>query len=398
MAVTYTKKDQGKTISTGTGAPSHSAVAGDEYTDLTSGSHYVYTTSWNQLSTGVGGLTYFTETGSTVTPNTTVPVVGLIANSGATNVDVAIIPKGAGAFMLDIPDNTTTGGNKRGQYAVDLQHGTRANADKVASSDYSTIIGGRDNRAYNTYAIAGGYLAYAGGNQSTALQQGGTSNVLAFAHGSRTTASGYGAVAFGSYVYADTIASGDNSVAIGGANQATAMFASAVGGYGNVASGVASYASGSGANSFSIYGRQARGYINTATGDCQKSEWFLSKRTTDATISNLTIGGGAASNQNQITLSNNSAYRFKGVIVAKQSGSANTAAWDIDGLIVRTTTVGSTTLVIGNVNLVSNAPGWGTPTLGTDLTYGSLTIKIAGLAGTNIQWTCAVETTEVIYA
>jgi len=398
MAVTYTRKDQSKTISTGTGAPSHSAIAGDEYTDLTSGSHYIYTTSWKALPTSAGGLTYFSETGSTVTPNTTVPVVTLIAKSGATNVDVAIIPKGAGAFMLDIPDNTTTGGNKRGQYAVDLQHGTRANADKVASSDYSTIIGGRDNRAYNTYAIAGGYLAYAGGNQSTALQQGGTSNVLAFAHGSRTTASGYGAVAFGSYVYADTIASGDNSVAIGGANQATAMFASAVGGYGNVASGVASYASGSGANSFSIYGRQARGYINTTTGDCQKSEWFLSKRTTDATISNLTIGGGAASNQNQITLSNNSAYRFKGVIVAKQSGSANTAAWDIDGLIVRTTTVGSTTLVIGNVNLVSNAPGWGTPTLGTDLTYGSLTIKIAGLAGTNIQWTCAVETTEVIYA
>lgn len=46
MPVLYTKKEQGKTITTGTGIPVHSAVAGDEYTDLTTGLHYIYITSW----------------------------------------------------------------------------------------------------------------------------------------------------------------------------------------------------------------------------------------------------------------------------------------------------------------------------------------------------------------
>jgi hypothetical protein len=52
MAIVYTKKDQGKTLTTGGGIPSHSAIAGDEYTDTTSGIHYIYTTSWVALSTG----------------------------------------------------------------------------------------------------------------------------------------------------------------------------------------------------------------------------------------------------------------------------------------------------------------------------------------------------------
>ena len=46
MAIVYTKTDQGLTISTGTGAPTHTAVAGDRYTDTANGNTYQYTTSW----------------------------------------------------------------------------------------------------------------------------------------------------------------------------------------------------------------------------------------------------------------------------------------------------------------------------------------------------------------
>ena len=70
MAVIYTKKDQGKIITTGNGVPSHSAIAGDEYTDTTSGIHYIYTTSWVALSTGTGVSIdpyYNVGTASTVT-------------------------------------------------------------------------------------------------------------------------------------------------------------------------------------------------------------------------------------------------------------------------------------------------------------------------------------------
>jgi hypothetical protein len=400
MPITYTKRDQGVTYTVGTGAPTHSGSTGDQYIDTTSGFNYTYTTSWQALSTG--GLTYFTETGVTTSPNATIPVAGLIATSASTNMDVAIVAKGAGAILADIPDNTTTGGNKRGQYAVDLQHGPRSNADKVASSDYSTIIGGRDNRAYNTYAIAGGYLAFAGGNQSTALQQATTSNILAFAHGSRTTASGYGAVAFGSYVYGDTIASGDNSTAINGSNQATAQFSMAFGGYGNVASGVASYAMGTSSNAFSITGRNTFGYTvgnpdgsGTVSGNCQKSTFPLGVRTTGNTPTALTVGGQPLSSQ--VTLSNNSAYGFTGTIVGKQSGTTNACMWKITGLIARGANAASTTLTFSSVDLVSNNPGWGTPVLSANTTSGGLQVQVIGSASTNIQWTCMVETTEVIY-
>lgn len=49
MAVIYTKKDQGKTITVGTGAPSHSGSTGDEYTDKSSGFIYQYTTNWEAV-------------------------------------------------------------------------------------------------------------------------------------------------------------------------------------------------------------------------------------------------------------------------------------------------------------------------------------------------------------
>lgn len=50
MAIVYTKTDQGLTIATGTGAPVHTAVAGDRYTDTANGNTYQYTTSWQTIS------------------------------------------------------------------------------------------------------------------------------------------------------------------------------------------------------------------------------------------------------------------------------------------------------------------------------------------------------------
>lgn len=54
MAVVYTKKDQGNSVTTGTGAPTHSAVAGDRYTDTANGNTYQYTTSWQTVSYSAG--------------------------------------------------------------------------------------------------------------------------------------------------------------------------------------------------------------------------------------------------------------------------------------------------------------------------------------------------------
>jgi hypothetical protein len=54
MAVVYTKTDQGNSVTTGTGAPTHSAVAGDRYTDTANGNTYQYTTSWQTVSYSAG--------------------------------------------------------------------------------------------------------------------------------------------------------------------------------------------------------------------------------------------------------------------------------------------------------------------------------------------------------
>jgi hypothetical protein len=50
MAIVYTKTDQGLTVATGTGAPTHTAIAGDRYTDTANGNTYQYTTLWNLIS------------------------------------------------------------------------------------------------------------------------------------------------------------------------------------------------------------------------------------------------------------------------------------------------------------------------------------------------------------
>ena len=70
MAVVYSKSDQGLTVTTGTGVPSHSAIAGDRYTDTSNGNTYQYTTIWNLIPLS-GGLTYFTEAQNSSSPNAT---------------------------------------------------------------------------------------------------------------------------------------------------------------------------------------------------------------------------------------------------------------------------------------------------------------------------------------
>lgn len=371
----------------------------------TSGAATLVGSTLNIPNYASGGLTFFTEAQSTSAPNATVPVDSLTAVSAATNTDIAIVPKGTGAFALAVADNTATGGNKRGTNAVDLQK-TRAAAAQVASgansfaagfgnvaSGDTTIAIGRISTANATYSIAIGSGAVASGNQSVALgfncnavgnesiaMIGGTTSAqYSLAIGNTAAASNTNAVAIGQ----NTTASGLNSLAVNRFTTADAYCSNA---FGNAT------------HTFGVTARSVFGHFNTALGDCQKSIFALSARTTNTTATTLTVGGSAASTSNQVNLQNNSVYRFKGTIVGKQSGSTTSAsAWDVDGLIVRGASAAATTLIVGNVNLVSNTPAWGTPTLVADTTNGGLQVQVIGAAATNIQWTAIIETTEVRY-
>lgn len=347
------------------------------------------------LFSAAGGLTEFTEAENTSAPNATVPVNSLTPVTATTNADFAIVPKGTGAILADIPDNTATGGNKRGQYSVDLQM-DRSNANQVASGNWSFIVG-RNNRASGDYSNALGVNNIATGSLGTMSNgyNSSATNLYSYALGYANTASGAASLAIG---YGNT-ASGNNSAAFGASSVASADQSIAMGNT-SVANGLNSTAMGYYSHVFGLKGRWVTGQVNTVAGDAQKSIFCLSIRTTDATATTLTsgFGSGSPSSSNQVILSNQSGYRFKGSLIGKQSGSTNISSWDIDGLIVRGANAAATTLVVSNVNLVSNTPAWGTPTLAADTTNGGLQIQVIGAVGTNIQWTAIVETTEVIYA
>jgi hypothetical protein len=384
-----------------------------------------------------GGLTEFTEAENTAAPNATVPVNSLTPVTATTNADFAIVPKGTGAILAEIPDNTISGGNKRGQYAVDLCLGDRGNANQVASGNYSVVIGGRYVRASGTASFATGESCAANGaysfvaGQSSTINGGysigiggsnSTGNDFNIAMGfSNTCTVEYYAYAIG---YANSVSSrgnalgisntcsGSNSNTFGRSNTASGADSTALG-YNNVSSATgantlgvsntanASYSTAQGYQShvFGVYGRQsyASGQEGTA-GDSQASKFVLHERTTNDTATTITTNSSAAGTTNQVILSNQSAYRFKGSIVGKQSGSTNAAVWDIDGFLVRGANAAATTLNVSNVTLVENTPAWGTPTLAADTTNGGLQVQVIGAAATNIQWTAVIETTEVIYA
>jgi hypothetical protein len=411
MAVVYIKTDQGSQITSGTGVPTHTAVAGDRYTDTVTGNTYQYTTSWQTVSYSAGGLTYFTEAQNTTAPNATVSVDSLTAVTGTTDGDFAIIPKGTGAIVAQIPDGTATGGNKRGARAVDLQT-YRTSAASVASGVGSVALG-YQNTASGLGSVAIGVGAVSSNTKSVSF--GGTaSGVGSFAAGNsglqNTVSSGEGSIALGGNATADysfttnfSIASGLGSIAIGGSYAgsgnaiASASYCVAIGAS-TRANGSYSMAILSNSDTYSHRNRLAYGTYNPTAGNpigsIQGSTLVVGVDTTTATPTKLGTYGGTAI---PLILQNNNSVRFKGTIIGRQSGSTNTSSWDIDGFIQRGTTAATTTLLISNVNVVQNIPAWGTPTLTADTSNGGLDIKVIGAATTSIRWTCVFTTTEVVY-
>ncbi len=348
--------------------------------------------TWSTIS--AGGLTYFTEAQSTASPNATVNVDSLTAIASTTNADISIVPKGTGAFTLAVADNLASGGNKRGANSVDMQT-SRSSATQVASGNNS-FLAGRMNTASGGDSASFGVQNTSSGNLGSF-----TAGWINTASNQCTVAMGFGNIA--SALYSSSFgnsnnSSGQTSFTACHLNTASGISSFAVGST-NTASGENSSVRGYLSNSFSLKGRWVVGNGNSVTGDAQKSTFILSKRTTDATPSILAVDNLTVTATNQLVLQNNNSIRFKGSIIARQSGSTNTSAWDIDGIIQRGVGVGTTTIVgLANVNVVSNLPLWGTPAITANTTLGCLKVTVTGASTTNIQWTCVIDTTEVIYA
>lgn len=347
--------------------------------------------------TASGGLTKFTEAESTTTPNATTYVDSITANGSTTNVDVSIKPKGSGSFLLAVPDNTATGGNKRGQYAVDLQITRNANT-QVSSGANSSILGGLYNTVSGSYATAMGYQNTVGGDGSFCFGGLNTTNSsnYSFCLGRSNTSN---STSYSGALGLANNASGTNaSMAIGYSNTASGISSIAIG-YINTSSGNYSVALGTNASTFSIISKYSYGSPQfNGAGDNQLGALILSASTTGNTATTLTSDRSTASTINQLILQNQQLIRFKGTVMGKQQTSTNAGVWEVDGVIVRGANAGTTTLVVSNVNLVTNASGWGTPTLTADTTNGGLQVQVTGLTATNIKWNCRLDTIELINA
>jgi hypothetical protein len=402
---------------------------------------------------GGGGLTHFVESESTASPNATVPVDAFIATDASyTNIDVALVAKGTGATLAHVPDGTAAGGNKRGQYAVDWQR-SRSNASRVASGNYSTVVGGESNAAANSYSFVGGGANNVAAN-SYSFVGGGANNVAANSYsfvggGNSNTASGSGStvvgggannVAANSYSFVgggnSNTASGNYSTVVGGESNAAANSYSFVGGgannvaansYSFVGGGNINTASGSGSTvgggtnntangGYScipggLYGttRNIQGYfafpacaapVDYAVGVSQSGLLILGRQTTDATATVLASNSFGVSATNQFTIPNNSAYSFSGEVIAGVTAAGNTARWTINGAIKRGANAATTAMVgTPTVTMTHNDAGaaaW-TVAVTADTTNGGIKVEVTGAASTTIRWVCKINTTEMTF-
>ena len=319
---------------------------------------------------------YVTFALSSSSPNATVNVVSMAPVAPTANSDLALVPKGNGALLAQVPTGTSAGGNKRGQYAVDLV-GFRLNAANVASGDYSFLGGGYDNKASASYsAVAGGQGNFATGNSS--FVGGGIDN----------QANNLSSVVAGGRL---NVASGDYS-AIGGGREhiANSAFSTVSGG---------AYGSTRGVIGYHAFPACNGPILPVPGGLSQAGLLVLGAETTDATPTVIRSNTSAASTTNQLILPNNSAYYFKGSVIANVTGAGNTKSWTFDGQIKRGANAAATTLTGSTVSSPYGDAGASTwaVALTADTTNGGLAVTVTGQAGTTIRWVCKLETTEVTY-
>jgi hypothetical protein len=292
-------------------------------------------------------------------------------------------------------------GNAQGATAIGFTAVSQGTAATAIGDSYAS---GTDSFAA---AIANNTASYgATGANSVAIGfQAKADATGAMAFGDRNIASGEDAAVFGesntgSGAWSFTagrlnVNSGSRGVALGNAHTVSSFYTVALGSS-NTAS--QNFAMATGSNSLADrQGKIAHACLGFGTdGDSQHGLMVLSKSTSDATPTVLTaVQGNAASSVNMPVIPSGGAQAFSGLLVAKQAGSANAAAWEIKGLIVNNG--GTTTLVNSAITIIDNTPSWGGPTVTADDTNDWLAITCTGAAATSIRWSLTLNTSEVIY-
>jgi len=347
-----------------------------------------------------GGVTGFTGSQNTASPNDTVNASRLLVDAASTNADAVLQPKGSGAILAQLPDNTSTGGNKRGLRAVDLQT-ARSGASRVASGTFSTITGGESNTASANYsAISGGSgnnisraSGFIGGGDSNTISTAGTHQVIGGGQSNSADAT-HASVVGGNANFA----SGNYSSVIGGqSNTANGSHSTVAGGTNNTASGLYSIASGSRALA-NIEGMRSHASGRfAANGDAQVQEMVVRVQTTSAAQGELTADGAAWTTTNTMQVPTDGALAFDILMVARRTDANNEcAAWTIRGCIDNNA---GTVAFVGTPTTTSlgddSAGAW---SVAADTEAGSVRLRVLALgqASKTINWVAHIRATRVV--
>jgi len=405
------------TISNKTAA--YTVVAGDSGTviNCTSGTFTVSLTAAATLLSGFNVSIWNTST--------TASDVITIDPAGAETIDgvaTLILRRGEGMQIVCNGTNWDTGNKKVMRlYAENVISSTTrpiaSQANSVAIGPGANVTGigaigfGYGVTSSNDYAVAIGANPTASGGYSTAIGGNGfSSGAQATALGAVSLGASYasGTDSFAAAIANNTStygASAANAIAVGYLQIASAQYASAVGGNANTASGIASAVLG-GANgttraiSGNIVSAASNAPIGATLGGNQLAMLILARQTTDATATVLASNSSAAAATNQITLPNNSAYYFRGEVIAGVTGAGDTKGWYIEGVIKRGANAAATSIVgtpsVTSLYADAGAATWSVAVT-ANATLGCLTITCTGQAATTIRWVAQVRTTEMTY-
>ena len=315
--------------------------------------------AWSDIA-----LTGITTSLNTASPNNSLNASRIIASGGSTNQDLVLSPKGTGAILAHLPDSTSTGGNKRGTYSVDLQM-ARSAAAQVASGSYA-FVAGQANTASATGAVAIGYgNTSSTGGYGVAIGYGNTvTGSLSVAMGVTNTASGSESVAIG---YQGT-ASGDYSFCVGLGSGTTAAAQSW-----NISNG-------------GVTDVRHQGVVGCA-GYGQSNIYTLEQITTNDTPATMHPNGTAGTEY--LTIRSNKVYAFTALIAGRNLTDGGGCGYEFKGLIEN---AGGAVALIGTVakTVIAETTAGYDCDITADDTNNCLVITVTGLASKEVRWAATV--------
>jgi hypothetical protein len=285
----------------------------------------------------------------------------------ASNLALILSPTGTGFISSQIPDGTTTGGNLRGNNAVDFTY-SRAVAGDVASGVGAVAFQTSRASGSGSFSIGGGIASgansFAGGSSAATA-----SGTHSWTYSQGGTASGAYSFCFGAF----SSASATVSCAIGERASATlyGQFAEASGMFGG-------------------------------TGDAQRSRLMARRSTTDATPSNLFLDGSSA---RVLVPANSSGVAMITVVARTNTAGDQHMTWCRRVNWERGVAVGTVSVDVETMGTDRGYTGgaWGagpawTLAITADTTNGAINIIGTGAAATNIRWVADIEWVETTFA